>query len=202
MTETVEARMRRTREQPPQGFFWVDLEMSGLDADRHVILEAACVVTDPFGKELSSFAAVIHHGSLDESDFEPYSWQQHSGSGLIDACLSDGLSLGQVDEAMARTAEEFFPGVSAYLAGNSVYRDWTFIRRHMPRLFSMLHYRLLDVTSLKLIAQSSGIAPYPKAKNHRALDDIRESIGEMQHILREFSRGPQFGASSFTDRDK
>lgn len=165
---------------------WVDLEMTGLDPRVHTILEIATLVTDASlelvaeGPEL-----VIHQPEEALLGMNEWSREHHARSGLLDRVRDSTVSLG---EAESRTLEfvaaHCREGV-APLAGNSIHMDRFFLKFHMPRFEAYVHYRNVDVTTLKELArrwypQVLEDAPR-KSDSHRALEDIRESIAELRH---------------------
>lgn len=170
---------------------WMDLEMSGLDPDRCAILEIATIVTDA---ELNVVAEgpdlVIHHEDAVLDAMDEWCTTHHGQSGLTAAVKASTISL---HEAEARTLEFIAQHTSpkqSPLCGNTIWQDRRFIVRHMPTLDAHLHYRLVDVSTIKELARRW----YPqlrapgKSDAHRALDDIRESIAELrfyrEHVFR------------------
>ena len=169
---------------------WVDMEMSGLVPERDRILEVAMVVTD---SELNTLAEapvyVIHQPDevLDAMD----SWNKstHGKSGLVDKVRASTFTEEQVE---ARILEFLKPLVGerlAPLAGNTVHQDRRFMARYMPAFEQYLHYRIVDVSTLKELAKRwhpevlLGVA---KEGRHEALADVYESIEELRHYRRAF----------------
>ena len=172
---------------PEQPLVWIDLEMTGLDPDRHVVVEIAVIVTDGALVESDEGPDLVI-GATDEqlAEMDEVVVVMHTSSGLLDAISESDLT---VEEAEAQVLEWLLPLVPdprrAPLAGNSVHADRAFLRRYMPKLHDHLHYRNVDVSTIKEL----GRRWYPEALNggpskggdHRALADIRESISELAH---------------------
>ena len=169
---------------------WVDMEMSGLVPDRDRILEVALVVTDA---ELNTIAEapvyVLHQPDevLDAMD----SWNKstHGKSGLVDKVRASRLTEGEVE---ARILEFLKPIVGervAPLCGNTVHQDRRFMARYMPAFDAYLHYRIVDVSTLKELAKRwhpAVLAGVTKEGKHEALADVYESIEELRHYRRAF----------------
>ena len=170
---------------------WIDLEMSGLDPDTCEILEIATLVTDGQLELLAEGPDIVIHQPdpvLDRMD--AWCTRQHGHSGLTAQVRASTTSLA---EAEARTLEflraHCSPGKSP-LCGNSIGHDRRFIVRYMPALAEFLHYRSVDVSSVKELARRwyPDLPTHPKGETHRALDDIRESIQELRHYRKHIFR--------------
>lgn len=164
----------------------MDLEMTGLDPDRHVIVEIATVITDD---DLAVVAEgpdlVVHQPPEALTAMEPVVVEMHTTSGLLDAIASSPTTLA---DAGARTLEFIRTHVpeprTVPLCGNSIGTDRRFLARYLPEIEDHLHYRSVDVSTIKELARRwypdlAGAGPR-KAAAHRALDDIRESIDELR----------------------
>ena len=162
---------------------WIDLEMTGLNPETDVVIEAAALVTDASFelKEMDHYHCVIrqHKEYLDKMD----SWNTkvHKASGLYDL-ISLGKTAQEAEDALVEFVEKHFKNEPAVIAGNSISQDRSFIKKYFHKLESKLHYRMLDVTAWKLFLESDG-AEFPKKNIHRALSDIQESVLEMRHYL-------------------
>ncbi|MBL8969906.1 MAG: oligoribonuclease [Myxococcales bacterium] len=170
---------------------WIDLEMSGLDPDTCEILEIATLVTDGQLELLAEGPDIVIHQPdpvLDRMD--AWCTRQHGQSGLTAQVRASTPALA---EAEARTLEflraHCSPGKSP-LCGNSIGHDRRFIVRYMPALAEFLHYRSIDVSSVKELARRwyPDLPTHPKGETHRALDDIRESIQELRHYRKHIFR--------------
>jgi len=163
--------------------FWVDMEMTGLNPNESVILEFAGIVTDLNLTVLDSIHEVVYQ---DESELlKMNEWNQitHAGSGLMEA-VPNGMPIGLVDERTVAFLKPHFPGEAPILAGNSIHQDRKFIDRYMPRLSAFLHYRMIDVSSFKLVFKHMYGLTFKKDTPHRAFDDIMASIEELSFYRR------------------
>lgn len=167
---------------PP--LIWLDMEMTGLDPDTEHVLEIATLVTNAQLEILGEGPDIVVH-QPDEILDNMGDWcrDHHGRSGLTEESRRSIVTLAEAEaqtlEFLQRHCE---PGKSP-LCGNSIGQDRRFIYRHMPALAQFLHYRNVDVSTVKELArrwypQFTGI---PKAETHRALDDIRESLAELKH---------------------
>ena len=162
--------------------FWVDMEMTGLDPTQAVIIEFAAIITDTSCQPLAEYAEVVYQPPEALKGLDEWNTRTHTESGLLEKVPS-GKPLDQVEKEVIALLDRFFDGEPAILAGNSIHQDRKFIDRYMPRLAERLSYRLLDVSSFKLVFNNRFGVTYPKSNNHRALDDIQASIDELQHYL-------------------
>ena len=164
---------------------WMDLEMTGLDPEINVIIEIATVVTTAsldIVAEGPSLAIMQPKGSMDLMD----NWNQshHSASGLIGRIESDGVSEAEAEAMTLDFVSSHVDPVEAPLCGNSIWQDRRFLARYMPSLESYLHYRIIDVSTVKELAERwapAVVDEVVKKGNHRALDDVLESIEELRH---------------------
>lgn len=169
-----------------QPLVWVDLEMTGLDPGRDRIVEIAVIVTDgALDKVVEGPDLVVHQPDDVLARMERVVVDMHELSGLTAAVRASTLSVAEAEEQSLAFVSSLVPEPrSAPLAGNSVHADRAFLRRYMPRLEAYLHYRNVDVSTLKELARRwypEALAEAPsKAGGHRALADIRESIDELR----------------------
>jgi oligoribonuclease len=164
-------------------FFWVDLEMTGLDdlADR--ILEVAVVVTDLELRPVKEYHRVVYQPPEVLENMNDWCKKTHGESGLT-AAVPGGTPLGTVERELIALAGEFWPPRERIvLCGNSVGNDKRFIDRHLPEFAKLLHYRLIDVSSFKEVFREMYKVGFAKANAHRAVDDVHESIRELKHYL-------------------
>ena len=183
---------------------WVDLEMTGLDPSRHVIVEVAALVTDA---ELNiideGVDLVVHATDAELAEMDDFVTQMHSDNGLLDDIKASTVSLAEAEDAVLGLVEKHCdPAHPAPLAGNSIATDRTFIRAQMPRLDAALHYRMIDVSTVKELARRWFPKVYfnqpAKGMAHRALADIVESIRELDYYRRSVfvpSPGPDTEAA-------
>lgn len=183
---------------------WVDLEMTGLDPSRHVIVEVAALVTDA---ELNiideGVDLVVHATDAELAEMDDFVTQMHSDNGLLDDIKASTVSLAEAEDAVLGLVEKHCdPAHPAPLAGNSIATDRTFIRAQMPRLDAALHYRMIDVSTVKELSRRWFPKAYyhqpEKGMAHRALADIVESIRELDYYRRSVfvpSPGPDTEAA-------
>lgn len=173
---------------------WIDLEMTGLDPDKHVIVEVAALITDAELNILGEGVDLVVHASEDElAQMDDFVTHMHTSSGLIDEIRSSTVTLSQAEDAVLNLiAQHCTEDQPAPLAGNSIATDRSFIRRHMPRLDEALHYRMIDVSSVKELAKRWSPRVYfrqpDKGMAHRALADIVESVRELDYYHRSLFR--------------
>lgn len=171
---------------------WIDLEMTGLDAEQDVILEIAAVATDSnLETIIEGPCFTIHQPQECLEVMSDYVKEMHTKSGLLQRVAESQTSVLEAELAVITFAIETCDK-EVYFAGNSIYQDRTFLKKYMPRLNERGHYRMVDVSTLKVLIQ----AWYPteqeiyfkKSKEHRALIDIQESIEELRHYRKHFFR--------------
>jgi len=165
---------------------WMDLEMTGLDATRDVIVEIATIVTDD---ELNIIEEgpdlVVHQSEEALAVMDPFVVEMHTRSGLLEAIRASTISLETAGAATLAFIKQHVPVQGTVpLCGNSIGMDRRFLTAYLPEIENWLHYRSIDVSSVKELVRRW----YPQVKNdlphkqgsHRALDDIRASINELQ----------------------
>ena len=169
---------------------WVDMEMSGLDPDKDVVLEVALVVTDKDLNLVEEGPVLVVHQSdavLDAMD----SWNKstHGKSGLVDKVKASPLSEADVERHMIEFMQKHVGERKSPMCGNSICQDRRFMARHLPKLEAYFHYRNLDVSTLKELAarwRPELKDGFKKANNHTALADIQESIEELKYYREHF----------------
>jgi len=166
-------------------FFWIDLEMTGLDDVKDVILEVAAAVTDLDFNVLEEFDRVIRQPQEALDRMDDWCKKTHGASGLTEKVKTVGEPLEKVEGELIALLDRHFPKKEdkVVLAGNSVGNDRRFIDRYMPAFAKRLHYRLIDVSSFKEVFRQKYGVKYDKKNKHRALDDIHESIAELKSYL-------------------
>ncbi len=172
----------------PTKLLWVDLEMTGLDAETDVILEVAVEVTDFEFKTLASYEAVIYHSDAILENANEWSKNQHALSGLTDRVRTQGRDEREVIHELVGFIKAQFGDEPAVMAGNSIHNDRNFVKRWWPEVDALLHYRMLDVSSFKILMQAKHDVRFEKKEVHRAFDDIQASIAELQHYLEWFKQ--------------
>lgn len=163
---------------------WVDLEMTGVDPNNHVIIEIATIVTNLQLEEIACgpvFAIAQTQAELDKMD----EWNQntHGESGLIKRVQSSTVNTYQAEQQTLAFLQQYVQPNTSPICGNTIAQDRHFLLNHMPQLYNFFHYRCLDVSSFKMAALWWSKKPQPqveKASSHTALADIRESIAEMK----------------------
>lgn len=166
---------------------WMDLEMTGLDPARHVIVEIATIVTnDDLEIVAEGPDLVVHQPESALAEMDDFVTDMHTSSGLLDAIRASDISLDQAGaETLAFIREHVPEARSVPLCGNSIGTDRRFLAVHLPEIEEYLHYRSVDVSSIKELARrwhpQSLLSLPRKTGSHRALDDIRESIAELAH---------------------
>ena len=171
---------------------WLDMEMTGLDPLRCVPIEVAVIITDGQLNEIAgaSYEAVIHQPESALEDMAQVVIDMHTSNGLLDRVRASKLSLADVDTAIADLVTEHCEPGQALLAGNTIGQDRLFIRHYFSKLEATLHYRLLDVSSLKEIVRRwyGAQALYAKDSSHTAMADIRTSIAELAYYRKNHFR--------------
>lgn len=176
--------------QDSNNLIWIDLEMTGLDPDKDLIIEIATVVTDQNLNILAQGPTLAVHQS-DEALAAMDEWNQthHGQSGLIARVKASTVTDAQAEQETIAFLKQWVPAGESPMCGNSIGQDRRFLCRYMPELEKFFHYRNIDVTTLKELA--ARWAPevrkgFKKSANHIALDDIHESIGELQYYREHF----------------
>ena len=175
---------RIERTQRPGHLAWVDLEMTGLDSNRDVILQAALVVTDAELRQLEEFAVDVWQPEEALGRMVPFVREMHEKTGLLARVRASKTDLVAAERALLERVTGWCP-YQTVLCGNSVGTDKRFLDRWMPGLAAYLSYRIVDVSSLKVLAKlwygDGAVYKKPEAGEHDALVDIRNSIAELAH---------------------
>lgn len=166
---------------------WIDCEMTGLDHEKEVIIELAAIVTDLDFEVLDTYETVINQSSTYLERMDDWNKKHHSESGLLQK-IPYGKTQDEVEEDLLKLVHRHWPKIEKkddmpLMAGNSVMQDRLFINKAFKEFSKKLHYRMLDVTSWKIIFNHKFEMKYEKKNSHRALDDIRESIEELKFYL-------------------
>ena len=175
----------------PTKLLWVDLEMTGLDASKDVILEVAAEVTDFNFVTLGSYEARVQQPREIVVDrMQKNTWWADYPANRDDFVekLVQGKPSQQVEQELITLIKEHFGDEPAVLAGNSIHNDRNFIKYWWPEFDLKLHYRMLDVSSWKVFMQGRYGEEFEKTNVHRAFDDIQASIAELQYYLEWFKK--------------
>jgi len=171
--------------QDASNLIWIDLEMTGLDTVRDVIIEIATIVTDSQLNILAEGPVLAIHqpaGLMDTMD--EWNTRQHGSSGLVERVRVSTHDERQAELQTLAFLEQYVPPNSSPMCGNSICQDRRFLARCMPDLERFFHYRNLDVSTLKELALrwSPAVArAFKKTSTHQALDDTRDSIRELKY---------------------
>jgi oligoribonuclease len=164
---------------------WIDCEMSGLDPEKERLLEIAVVITGPhLQPRLEGPVLVIHQSAELLGKMDAWNRGTHDKSGLIDKVKASSLSEEQAERVLLDFISRYVPKNASPLCGNTISQDRRFLVKYMPKLEAWLHYRNLDVSTLKELAKRWKPEVYngfKKAQSHTALADVHESIEELVH---------------------
>jgi len=163
---------------------WVDLEMTGLNPDMDKIVEIATIITDANLNVLAEGPDfVIYQPPEIINNMIAWNKEHFASSGLLNEIHDSKISLAKAEEQTLDFLKKHCHPKTALLAGNSVHIDREFIRIHMPKILDFVHYRIVDVTTVKELSLRwyPEIPPFQKEKAHRAHDDILESIDELKY---------------------
>jgi len=191
----ISAENQQNTKKDPLNLIWIDLEMTGLDTEHDVIIEIATIVTD---KELNVLGAgpvfAIHQPDALLDGMDEWNTRQHGKSGLTERVRNSTTSMAEAEQATIKFLQQFVDSGISPMCGNSICQDRRFMARLMPELEAYFHYRNLDVSSLKELARRW--APkveksFRKKSSHLAMDDIKDSIRELEHYREHFIKLPE-----------
>jgi len=170
---------------------WMDLEMTGLNLEKDEIIQIAAIVTDQDlnildEKELSIY---IHIDEEKIKKMDDFVLNMHTKNGVLRKCKKSLTTVSQAEETTIQYLSQFVKPYSSPLCGNSIYMDKMLIQKYLPLLNKFLHYRLIDVSTIKLLYRYWKEKEYSKIENsHEALSDIKESIEELKYYRKNFFR--------------
>jgi len=175
---------------------WMDLEMTGLDPGRHAIVEIACLLTDDQLEIVAEGPDLVVHASEEQlAGMEDVVRRMHTRSGLLDAVRASPVSLEEAGTAVLEFLRSHIKEARTVpLCGNSIGTDRRFLAEHLPAVEDFLHYRSVDVSTIKELCRRwypEALAAAPEKKGgHRALDDIKESVEELRYYRQAVFRAP------------
>lgn len=169
---------------------WMDLEMTGLEPERDVILEIATIVTD---SDLNVIAEgpvlAVHQPDVLLDAMDEWNTRTHGNSGLTERVRNSDTDTREAERQTLAFLQQYVKAGASPLCGNSIHQDRRFLVKYMPELEAYMHYRNIDVSTVKELAKRwkpEVVASFKKQGSHQALDDIRESIAEMLHYREHF----------------
>lgn len=176
--------------QNPQNLIWIDLEMTGLNPDKNVIIEIATLVTD---YQLNILAEgpvfAIHQPDELLTAMDEWNTTQHGQSGLLKRVKDSHITTQEAELKTLAFLKQWVPVNCSPICGNSICQDRRFLYRHMPTLEAYFHYRNLDVSTLKELAKRWAphiLNSFKKKNTHLAMDDIKDSLAELKHYKEYF----------------
>ncbi|MEJ2454957.1 MAG: oligoribonuclease [Candidatus Thiodiazotropha sp.] len=173
---------------------WIDLEMTGLDTQNDQIIEIATIVTDANLTVLAEGPLIAIHQSQEILDrMDEWNQRQHGDSGLVERVRVSAYNEAKAEAETIGFLRHYVPPGASPMCGNSICQDRRFLARTMPQLEAYFHYRNLDVSTLKELANRwapSLMDGFKKAGKHLAMDDIRDSIAELRFYRDHFLRLP------------
>lgn len=174
---------------------WIDLEMTGLDTDNDVIIEIATIITN---SELDILAEgpvlAINQPNEILAAMDEWNTNQHGKSGLVDRVKKSTTTVAEAERTTLEFLRQWVPEGKSPICGNSICQDRRFLARSMLELESYFHYRNLDVSTIKILAQQWNpevASSVKKQGSHLAMDDIKDSIAELQHYKKLFFTLPK-----------
>lgn len=174
----------------PGVLVWIDMEMTGLEPEVDAILEIASLVTD---NNLNIIAEgpvlAVHQDEEVLARMDDWNVEHHTESGLVERVRRSPVSVAEAQALTLGFVQRHAEEHSAPLCGNTVWQDRRFLKRYMPTLEDWLHYRIVDVSTVKELARRwkpELVDRFKKRNTHRALDDIRESVAELKHYRDAF----------------
>ena len=173
----------------PHHLIWIDLEMTGLDTLRDSILEVAIVVTD---NDLNTIAEgpvlAIYQSDTVLAGMDSWCQKQHRESGLLKRVQTQGVSLSIAEQSCLAFVAEYVPAGVSPMCGSTICQDRRFLHRQMPQLEAYFHYKHIDVSTVKELALrwQPALASFTKQSKHLAMDDVKESIAELQYYRKHF----------------
>lgn len=176
----------------PKNLVWIDLEMTGLSPENDVIIEIATIITDADLNHLAEGPVIAIKQTLQRlAEMDEWNTRTHTESGLVNRVKASKIHTAEAEVMTLDFIRKYVPGNHSPLCGSSICQDRRFLARYMPRLEAYLHYRNLDVSSIKELVtrwRPDLLGGFVKQNSHQALDDIRESIEELKYYRSTFLR--------------
>lgn len=170
--------------QKPIRWVWLDLEMTGLDVDRCGMIQAAMIITDPTMKILAKKDIIIWQPDSVLNAMDPFVRDMHTKNDLIKRVRSSKSGVRDAEQELMGILSEHVGYRRGVLVGNSMFTDRQFLQKYMPTLEGYLHYRMIDVSSIKMVSRAwygKKIETPKTDSTHNAMDDIKECMEELQH---------------------
>ncbi|MBM3139209.1 MAG: oligoribonuclease [Chloroflexi bacterium] len=178
----------------PNRLAWIDLEMTGLDPDHHVIIEVASLVTDAYLRVLAEGPVIaVHRSAAELAAMNEWNVSTHTASGLVERVRASTIDAREAERLTLGFLDQWLPRGVSPLCGNSIAQDRRFLRREMPELEAFFHYRQIDVSTVKELVHRwypERYQPPQKRELHRAIDDVRESVNELRWYRDRVFRTP------------
>lgn len=180
-----DSKTTKSKNDAPSKLVWMDLEMTGLDSDRDFIIEIATLITDSDLNVIAEGPEIVIQQPPHLFDMmDAWNQETHTKSGLWAKVISSNITQLQAEKMTLEFLKQHIGPRESPLCGNSIWQDRRFIAKHMRELDTFLHYRLIDVSTVKILGKIWFPKDFEKGldkkSSHRALDDIKESIEELK----------------------
>ena len=179
--------------QDPNNLIWIDLEMTGLNPEADRIIEVATIVTDSQLNILAEGPVIaVHQDDQIMNSMDEWNTRTHGKTGLTERVKNSRTVENEAEKQTIDFLKQYVGKNQSPMCGNSICQDRRFLARYMPELEAWFHYRNLDVSSIKELAKRwkpEILGGYSKKNTHQAMDDIRESIEELQYYRKHFMLG-------------
>lgn len=166
---------------------WLDLEMTGLEPEKDVILEIGALVTDSNLNVIAQGPNLVISQPIEKlNNLNEWVLKTHTDSGLLDAVKQSSISLQQAEEQVLDFFQQYCVAQASPLCGNTIWQDRRFLIKYMPTLNNFFHYRNIDVSTVKELVHTWYNFKYKKTAPHRALDDIKQSVEELNYYRQHY----------------